>query len=165
MAALVGKTMISVVGEGPFGDLGDLVSVGQPTSLESGSTGRSSFWIAWRCADQPGIAAAVVSEFEKYLRESECDDLAIEYAVTRALQDGETSAGKLRIAGSGESVRRMFEEGGPARLESSLRVALGSALTDWHPPYGTWLDSPVQVRDFEPSEEPWATLALRAGAS
>ena len=163
MAALVGKTMISVVGNGPFDEL-DAVAVNDAVPTRAlANEARDSFWIAWRCADRPGIAARVVGTFEKFLGEVGCDGLQIEYSVTRALQDGETCAGKLRVAGPAPSVAQAMDDKCASELERLLTASLESALSGWDPPYASWRENPVQVKDFEPTEEPWATLALRAG--
>lgn len=162
MAALVGKTMIALVGDGPFHGLPGTDRVASTYRPED-HLNRDNIWVAWRCREGPGIALKVVEAVRNYLTTVGCN-APIEYYVSRVLADGETCAGKLRLTGArghiSGNTRLVFDE-----LRDSVAGVLAEHKVGWYPPYQEWADQPVSVTDREPSEEPWATLALRAGVA
>lgn len=123
-----------------------------------------SFWLAWRCADRPGVFREVVTLLSEFL-EVDCEigpePMDIRYAISRVLTDGNSCAGKLRFL-LAPGVSSSSFEARVSTLERRVRDSLLVSPRVWKPRDPAWLQSPVVIREGEPGEEPWASLLVDA---
>lgn len=183
MSVLQGHTVAAFLVDSEIGTafeakLKRVVSDGGPSRTGSGEvypTRRSevtydTIWISWRCPDRPDV---LVSLMDRLLRMTDtlADDLEgygeirasrafvrVEYLVSRALAEGNASAGKIKLSFRSDVVSRLLAKSDI--LTAQLRSAVMASRDDWNPPVDEWRRHPISVSPGEPAEDPWALLGF-----
>jgi hypothetical protein len=110
---------------------------------------RESYWIAWRCFDQSGVARKVADLIYNFVNDACKEPPNLQYAISRVLANRGSCAGKLKLTVPA-TFCSLGNEGSTA-LKKLLQAEL-----PLEPASG--LPADVLVQPEEPNEEPWASL-------
>jgi hypothetical protein len=133
-----------------------------PSDLLTVTRSGDSYWLAWKCADKPGVLHKVVDLLLNFVADScggSASDVDVKYAISRVVAEGTICIGKLNFLIANEAVAGSFADSS-WRLERQIVKLLKAETRHAMARDRRWEKPIAAIDNSEPGQEPWVSLLI-----